>query len=115
MLLTSVKELYGDQQCTIVFQPHLYTRTRDLAEGFAQSLDIADEVLLLPIYPARELPIPGVKSSMIADKMKGNVHLIEMSELTKKIHESRPKLLITAGAGDIDKMIQPLKATLLRA
>ncbi len=115
MLLTSVKELYGDQQCTIVFQPHLYTRTRDLAEGFAQSLDIADEVLLLPIYPARELPIPGVKSSMIADKMKGNVHLIEMSELTKKIQESRPKLLITAGAGDIDKMIQPLKATLLRA
>jgi UDP-N-acetylmuramate--alanine ligase len=115
MLLTSVKELYSEKKCTVIFQPHLYTRTRDFAEEFARSLDIADRVLLLPVYPARELPIKGVDSSIIADKMKSEVQLVEMLELTNKIQELRPTLLITAGAGDIDKMIQPLKASLLRA
>lgn len=115
MLLTSVKELYPDKKCTIIFQPHLYTRTRDLAFDFAKSLDIADQTLLLPIYPARELPIEGVSSSMIADKMKSNVQLIESEKLNEKILELQPQLLITAGAGDIDKMIGSLKQSMLRA
>jgi UDP-N-acetylmuramate--alanine ligase len=115
MLLTSVKELYPDQNCTIVFQPHLYSRTRDLASGFASSLDLADHILLLPIYPARELPIEGVSSAMIAEKMKGDVRLIEMGELNEYVATASSGVFITAGAGDIDKMIEPIKQTMLRA
>lgn len=114
-LLTSVKELFPDLKCTIVFQPHLFTRTRDLAREFAESLDIADQTFLLPIYPARELPIEGVSSSMIAGQMKSNVELIESEKLNDKILNLKPQLLITAGAGDIDKMIGSLKKCMLSA
>jgi UDP-N-acetylmuramate--alanine ligase len=115
MLLTSVKELYPHKTCTIIFQPHLYSRTRDLAEDFAKSLDLADQVWLLPIYPARELPIEGVSSSMIAEKMKGNVRLLEVNQINHNVIANTPELLITAGAGDIDKLIEPIKQNLLRA
>mgnify|MGYP003351167358 CR=1 FL=1 len=64
--------LYKNKKCTVVFQPHLFTRTRDFADGFAESLNKADEVILLPIYPAREKPIEGVESEMLADKMTEN-------------------------------------------
>ena len=69
-LIHGAKTLFRQKKCTIIFQPHLYTRTRDLAEGFAEVLDLADEIILLPVYPARELPIPGVSSQMILSKMK---------------------------------------------
>ncbi|MEJ7672205.1 MAG: cyanophycin synthetase [Chitinophagaceae bacterium] len=69
-LITSAKTLFSDRRCTVVFQPHLFTRTRDFADEFAQILDMANEVILLPIYPARELPIEGVTSDLILNKMK---------------------------------------------
>src|SRR4030095_7123527 len=68
-LINGARTLFKQRECTIIFQPHLYSRTRDLADGFAEVLDMADEVILLPIYPARELPIEGVSSQVILDKM----------------------------------------------
>lgn len=118
-LITGAKGLFGNMKCTVLFQPHLFTRTRDLATEFAEVLDMADEVVLLPIYPARELPIAGVTSNMILDKMK-NDHKQVMSKeqllqwVKDKANSSSTKsgdgwLLITAGAGDIDTLVQPIK------
>lgn len=112
-LITGAKQMYPTKKCTIIFQPHLFTRTRDLVDGFAASLDLADEIILLPIYPARELPIEGVSSEMIMERMKGKVVLKTKNELEALIVEMQPELLLTAGAGDIDTMIEPLKNTLL--
>ena len=109
-LIMSAKELYPDWKCTVVFQPHLFTRTRDLASGFARVLDMADEVILLPIYPARELPIEGVSSNMVAEKMnKAQRSTLSKEELIEKINKDKPVLLITAGAGDIDMLAEPIK------
>lgn len=108
-LITGAKDMYPSKKCTIIFQPHLFTRTRDLVDGFAASLDLADEIILLPIYPARELPIEGVSSEMIMERMKGKVALKNKNELEALIIEMQPELLLTAGAGDIDTMIEPLK------
>lgn len=102
----------------MIFQPHLYTRTRDLANGFAEALDLADEVVLLPIYPARELPLEGVNSEMIINKMKlKNKEVMSKEELVsrmqseyeKKMNKEFGEILITAGAGDIDTLAEPLK------
>ncbi len=112
-LITGVRSLYPHEKITILFQPHLFSRTRDFAEGFAESLDLADEVLLLPIYPARELPIEGVDSSLISRRMKASVTLVEKDEVVQIISNSDQKLFITAGAGDIDKLIDPLKKALI--
>jgi UDP-N-acetylmuramate--alanine ligase len=111
-LITGAKAMYPKKKCTVVFQPHLFTRTRDLVDGFAETLSMADEVLLLPIYPARELPIAGVNSEMIISKMSGNVKLIEKEALIAYLSEATPELLITAGAGDIDKLVEPIKEKL---
>jgi len=117
-LISGAKDLFRDMKCTIVFQPHLFTRTRDFADGFAKSLDLADEVILLPIYPARELPIPGVTSGMIAGLMtKGKARIADKAELLEIIkakidHNERLELVITAGAGDIDTLVEPLRAIL---
>ena len=111
-LLNGVKDLYPHKKITIVFQPHLYTRTRDLAEEFAGVLGMADEVLMLPIYPARELPIAGVTSNMVAKKIKGKVDVVEMTDLPGVIGKMQPELLITAGAGDIDTMLGKIKKAL---
>ena len=113
-LITGAKAMYPSKKCTIIFQPHLYTRTRDLADGFAASLDLADEIVLLPIYPARELPMEGVSSEMILQRMKGKVVLKSKDELEAFILERQPELLLTAGAGDIDTMIEPLKNAMLK-
>jgi len=113
-LITGAKAMYPSKKCTIIFQPHLFTRTRDLADGFAASLDLADEVILLPIYPARELPIDGVSSEMIMQRMKGQVVLKNKNELEALVLELQPELLLTAGAGDIDTMIEPLKNAMLK-
>jgi UDP-N-acetylmuramate--alanine ligase len=107
--------LYPEKKLTIIFQPHLYTRTRDLVDGFAESLDLADEAWLLPIYPARELPIEGVSSSMIADRMKKAARLVDTKEISALLGSAKPDLLITAGAGDIDKMVEPIKQIMLSA
>jgi UDP-N-acetylmuramate--alanine ligase len=115
-LISSAKSLFSDKKCTVIFQPHLYTRTRDLADGFAEVLDMADEVILLPIYPARELPIAGVSSEMILDKMKSkNKRVLDKEELKnwiRKDFKKQGKVLVTAGAGDIDLLIEPIKEIL---
>jgi len=115
-LISGVKGLYPEKKCTVVFQPHLYSRTRDFAEGFAQALNLADEVFLLPIYPARETPIPGVTSDMIAKKILPNkVKLFSKEELIRFFEqENDTPLLITAGAGDIDTLISPIQQALIK-
>lgn len=109
-LITSAKALFRGKKCTVIFQPHLFTRTRDFADGFGETLSLADEVILLPIYPARELPIDGVTSEMIAAKMKGvNVHIMQREEVPGWLQAHPAELLITAGAGDIDLLREPVK------
>ncbi|HXS35357.1 MAG TPA: UDP-N-acetylmuramate--L-alanine ligase [Flavipsychrobacter sp.] len=112
-LIKSAKQLFHNRKCVIAFQPHLFSRTRDLAEGFANSLDMADEVILLDIYPARELPIEGVTTKLIADKMSNPAHTILSKEGLLQYVETAPlDLFITAGAGDIDQLIDPIKEIL---
>lgn len=109
MFLTSVRQMYPHKKITAVFQPHLFTRTRDLADGFAASLDIADEVILLPIYPARELPIPGVTANNILDRMQNpNRRILEKADLLKYVATGDFEVFCTIGAGDIDKLVQPI-------
>ncbi len=111
--IRSVKRLYPDKKLTTIFQPHLYTRTRDFADGFAEALSMADDVLLLDIYPARELPIEGVNSRMILDRMKlAKKRLCGKQEAVEIVRNEKPELLLTVGAGDIDQLVQPLKQAL---
>jgi UDP-N-acetylmuramate--alanine ligase len=112
-LIKSAKRLFPDRRCVMIFQPHLFSRTRDLAEGFASSLDIADEVILLDIYPARELPIDGVTTQLIADKMSNPAHTVLSKEgLLDYVKAAPLNLLITAGAGDIDQLVKPIREIL---
>lgn len=112
-LISSARALFPDKKCTVIFQPHLFTRTRDLADGFAESLSLADEVLLLPIYPARELPIEGVSSEMIAAKIsKVPVRIIEKENVLDWLKSHNVPLFITAGAGDIDQFREPVQEVL---
>ncbi len=112
-LIGSARKLFPNLKCVVAFQPHLYTRTRDLAAGFSESLSMADQVLLLDIYPARELPIEGVTSEMITQKMANPVHTILSKEgLLEFVRSSKIELLITAGAGDIDRLVNPIKEIL---
>ncbi|SEA73657.1 UDP-N-acetylmuramate--L-alanine ligase [Chitinophaga terrae (ex Kim and Jung 2007)] len=111
-LITSAKALFPGRKATVIFQPHLFTRTRDLADGFAESLSLADEVILLPIYPARELPIEGVTSEMIAGKITVPVKIIAKDKLLEFLQTQETPLLITAGAGDIDQLKEPIAALL---
>lgn len=112
-LIAGVRGLYPTKKITVLFQPHLYSRTRDFAEGFAASLSLADQVAIMPIYPAREIPIEGVTSEMIASKMSSNVSLLKDGDVLKFINQSNPELIVTAGAGDIDQCILPIKEFLL--
>ncbi len=108
--INSVKELFKGKKVTGVFQPHLYSRTRDFAEEFAKSLDLLDEIILLDIYPAREKPIAGVTSGIIFDKINNKNKIqcgkAELLDILKKI---KPEVLITLGAGDIDELVVPIK------
>ena len=121
-LITGVRSLFTEKKLVLIFQPHLFTRTRDLADGFAASLDMADEVILLPIYPARELPIEGVTSELILNKMKLNKKQVLTKEaLLNKVKSivgqatnngggtNNGVVFVTAGAGDIDALLQELK------
>ena len=97
----------------MVFQPHLFSRTKDQAEGFAHSLDMADEVILLPIYPARELPIKGVSSELLLNKMKlSNKQVLSKEAMKDWVATHQPKLLVMAGAGDIDALVKQVKEIL---
>lgn len=115
VFLESVRELFPNRKITAIFQPHLFTRTRDLAEGFAKSLSIADEVILLDIYPARELPIEGVTSNLIFEKLtcKEKI-LITKDQLIDTIRNKKDiDVLVTIGAGDIDKYLEEIKGLLI--
>ena len=104
--ISSVKALYPDRKLTVAFQPHLYTRTRDFAPQFAQALSLADEVVLLDIYPAREEPIPGVTSKIIFDDIKApQKRLIVKSDLIDTIKNCNFEVLLTAGAGDMVNLL----------
>ncbi|NMM50084.1 UDP-N-acetylmuramate--L-alanine ligase [Marinigracilibium pacificum] len=109
-LVDSVRKLYPEKKMTLIFQPHLYTRTRDFADGFAASLDKADDVLLLPIYPAREEPIEGVNSELILGKMNNpNKIIVEKEDLLALLRAREPELILTVGAGDIDREVIRIK------
>ena len=114
-VLNSVKSLYPDKKTLAIFQPHLYSRTRDFADDFAESLDLADEIILLPVYPARELPIEGVSSEIILNKMRNkNKYIFSKSDLLNKLEEFDFDILITLGAGDIDRLVKPIKDLLTK-
>jgi UDP-N-acetylmuramate--alanine ligase len=104
--LSSVRAMYPTQRLTVIFQPHLFTRTRDFAQGFSDSLSLADEVVLLDIYPARELPIDGVNSEMLLSGIVANKKtLIKKDQVMNYLKDSAPEVLVTMGAGDIDRLV----------
>ncbi|MBA2761190.1 MAG: UDP-N-acetylmuramate--L-alanine ligase [Segetibacter sp.] len=112
-LINGVRSLFK-KRLVIIFQPHLYTRTKDQAHGFAEVLNMADEVILLPIYPARELPIEGVNSEMILEKMTlKDKHVLSKEDMKHWVRKAQPELLVMAGAGDIDALVEPVKEILL--
>jgi UDP-N-acetylmuramate--alanine ligase len=114
--IQAVKTLYPNKKLTTVFQPHLFTRTRDFAEGFAEVLGMTDELIMLDIYPARELPIPGVNSEMILDRINlSKKRILSKHDVIDFVRDERPELLLTVGAGDIDTLIEPLKQLLENA
>jgi UDP-N-acetylmuramate--alanine ligase len=116
VLISSARELFPDRKLLVVFQPHLFSRTKDFADSFAKTLDKADEVILLPIYPAREKPIEGISSETIINKMvKARKQILQKSEVLEKASAVLPgekTVWITAGAGDIDELVKPLTETL---
>lgn len=111
--ITSVKELYPDRKVTGVFQPHLYSRTKDFADEFAKSLSLLDELILLDIYPAREKPIEGVTSKIIFDKVTCLKTLCNKQELLPLLENKNDiEVLLTVGAGDIDQLLEAIKEVL---
>ena len=111
--ITSLRETYPGRKITGVFQPHLYSRTRDFADDFAESLSLLDKLILLDIYPARELPIAGVNSQLIFDKIKiADKYLCEKTELMTLLEQEAVDVLVTFGAGDIDRFVAPITAML---
>ncbi|MCS6992046.1 MAG: UDP-N-acetylmuramate--L-alanine ligase [Chitinophagales bacterium] len=107
--LGAVRQLCGPRLITCVFQPHLYSRTRDFAEGFGKALSLADRVILLPIYAAREAPLEGVDSSLLLGYLTGcRAMLASKQELFELLRQQPPEVLVTVGAGDIDELVMPL-------
>ena len=108
--LTAARHAYPGKELTVVFQPHLFTRTRDFMDGFAESLSLADRVILLDIYPARELPIPGVTSAALLEKITTKDKMLcSKEELLNKIKDINPELIMTVGAGDIDRFVPQIE------
>jgi UDP-N-acetylmuramate--alanine ligase len=108
--ITSVREYFGGRKITGIFQPHLFSRTRDHAKGFAEILDKLDEAILLPIYPAREKPIRGVSSEMIFEKMKlKKKSILNNEDIPGKLNIKNLDVLLTIGAGDIDRLVEPIE------
>ena len=109
-LISTSRTLYPDKKISILFQPHLYSRTKDFAKEFAESLDLADEVFITEIYPAREAPIEGVDSNIILKKIKNtNKEIIKKEKVLAAFYDKKFEVLLIAGAGDIDKLVAPLK------
>jgi UDP-N-acetylmuramate--alanine ligase len=109
-IINAAREMFVGKKLTGIFQPHLFTRTRDFADGFAESLDLLDELIMLDIYPARELPIRGVNSHMILSRMKKNSSTSCTKKTLMKILEKKEfEVLLTLGAGDIDTFVEPIK------
>ena len=101
--IRSIRGMFPGRHLTVAFQPHLYTRTRDFADGFAESLSAADRVVLLPIYPAREEPIEGVTSQMLMGQITAPCTLVEKSRLAEELAGEESDVVVTFGAGDIDR------------
>jgi UDP-N-acetylmuramate--alanine ligase len=111
--LSSLRAMYPGKKITAVFQPHLYSRTRDFADGFSDSLSIADEVLLMDLYPAREEPIPGVSSDMLFDAITSSVKVrCTKKDVVQKLEDMDIEVIATIGAGDIDTCVEPIKKLL---
>ena len=110
--LKSLKEKYPKRTILGVFQPHLYSRTQDFLDEFAQALSLLDKCYLLPIYPAREKPIPGITSFKIAQKMKPQAKVVTKSALLSAIKREKFDVIITLGAGDIGLLVEPIKRIL---
>lgn len=108
--LSAVRDSFHDKKITLVFQPHLYSRTRDFMDDFAEVLAMADELILLDIYPAREAPIEGITSGVLLEKTRlANKKICTKAELMNLIGTEKPELLVTMGAGDIDRFVEPLQ------
>ena len=108
--LLAARKVFSDKELTVVFQPHLFTRTRDFMDGFAESLSLADRVILLDIYPARELPIEGVTSAALLERITSkNKMLCSKEELLNTIINIDPELVMTVGAGDIDRFVPQIE------
>lgn len=108
--LLAARKVFADKELTVVFQPHLFTRTRDFMDGFAESLSLADRVILLDIYPARELPIEGVTSDALLEKITSKEKMLcSKKELVNKIKDIDPELIMTVGAGDIDRFVPQIE------
>ena len=108
--LLAARKVFSNKELTVVFQPHLFTRTRDFMDGFAESLSLADRVILLDIYPARELPIEGVTSAALLEKITAkNKMLCNKNELLNIIKSIDPELIMTVGAGDIDRFVPQIE------
>ena len=106
----AVREMYPNKKVLAIFQPHLYSRTKDFADNFAKSLSQFDELMLLDIYPARELPIEGVTSKWLFEKIDNkNKQLVSKKELLDKIHGSNAQVILTIGAGDIGEEVKHIK------
>ncbi|MBO5853854.1 MAG: UDP-N-acetylmuramate--L-alanine ligase, partial [Bacteroidales bacterium] len=111
--LKAVREIFPDKKLTLVFQPHLFTRTRDFMNEFAEALSLADRLLLMEIYPAREKPIEGITSSVLLEKINCNEKQIcSKEELLDTIKELNPELIVTMGAGDIDRFVPQIEMLL---
>jgi UDP-N-acetylmuramate--alanine ligase len=107
--------MYAKKKITVIFQPHLFTRTRDFAEGFSKSLSLADELILMDIYPAREEPIPGVTSDMLFKDITSAVKIrCNKNDLLQKLEDLDIEVLATVGAGDIDMFVKPIRELLNR-
>jgi len=112
--INSAKQMYPGKKITGIFQPHLFSRTRDFADDFARSLDLLDECILMEIYPARELPIEGVTSQMLLEKMLSKNKMVCSKEnLVDEIAKKNIEVLLTMGAGDIDTFVEPIKNKLI--
>ena len=110
----AVRELYPNQKVLAIFQPHLFSRTKDFVDGFAQSLSAFDEVILLDIYPARELPMEGITSQWLMEKMTNpSVKLVSKTDLISSILKSDARVIVTIGAGDIGELVKPIKEALI--
>ncbi|MFT6938127.1 MAG: UDP-N-acetylmuramate--alanine ligase, partial [Saprospiraceae bacterium] len=113
--ISATRALYPNKKITGVFQPHLFSRTKDFVDGFAESLNKLDEIILLDIYPARELPIKNVTSQIILDKIdNSNKKILSKQELLEFLPNSNSEVILVLGAGDIDKLVEVMKCSWLK-